>query len=108
MKRGQYNIRECLQARYYAELYAPVFKYKRLTPRSYITHLKSKWVILDELQIDKMATNYKQGWETDEHVTTFSYLLDHEQTKLLKDGIVISDTDKKQHMMVKVWAPRSL
>ena len=43
------NFRECLQPRYYKQLYALVFKYKRITPRSYITNLESKWVILDEL-----------------------------------------------------------
>ena len=54
-------MREFLQARYCEHLYKPVFKYKILTPRSYITHLGSKWVILDELQIDGMASNYKRG-----------------------------------------------
>jgi len=98
------NMRECLQARYYEQLYEPVFKYKRLTPRDYISHLESKWVILDELQIEEMTKNYKRGWETDEHFTTFAYRLDREQAALLKDSIIISDADKKQHMMVEVWA----
>ena len=97
-------MRECLQAHYYEQLYEPVFKYKRLTQRDYISHLESKWVILDQLQINEMTKNYKRGWETDEHFTTFSYRLDQEQAALLKDGIIISDADKKQHMMVEVWA----
>ena len=83
------NMRECLQARYYEQLYEPVFKYKRLTPRDYITHLKYKWVILDKLQINEMTLNYKRGWETDTHFTAFSYCLDCEQTTLLKDNIII-------------------
>ena len=82
----------------------PVFKYKRIAPRSYITHLEPKWVILNELQIDTMTSNYKRGWETDTHFTTFYFFLDREQTALLKDTIIISDTDTNQHMIVEVWA----
>ena len=93
-----------MQTRYYEQLYKSVFKYKSITPQSYITHRGSKWFILDELQINKMTSNYKRGWETDEHFTMFSYWLDHEQTALLKDNIIISDTDKKQHIMAEVWA----
>ena len=97
-------MRKCLLARYYEQLYEPVFKYKRLIPRDYISDLESNWVILDELQIDEMTKNYKRGWETDEHFTRFSYRLDRQQAALLKDGIIISDADKKHHMMVEVWA----
>ena len=98
------NFQECLQPRYYKQLYKPVFKYKKTTPQSYITHLKSKWVILNELQINEMTSNYRRGWETDNQFTTFLFRLDCEQTALLKDNIIISDTNKKQHMMVEVWA----
>ena len=93
-----------MQPRYFEQLYELVSKYKRITPRSYLTHLESKWVILDELQINEMTYNYKRGWETDEHFATFSFCLDREQTALLKDNLDILDADKKQHMMVDVWA----
>ena len=99
-----YNFREYLQPRYHEQLYKPVFKYKRITPRAYITHLKAKWVILNGLQTDKMTSNYTRGCETDEHFTTFLFCLDHEQTALLKDNIIISNTDKNQHIMVEVWS----
>ena len=69
-----------------------------------MTHLEPKWGILDELQINEMTSNYKRGWETDEHFTTFSYWLDREQTALLKDNIIISDAVNTQHIIVEVWA----
>ena len=72
------NFQELLQPKYIEPLYEPVFKYNRITPRSYIIHFESNWVILDELQINKMNSNYKRDWETDEHFTTFSYWLDRE------------------------------
>ena len=51
-----------------------------------------------------MTSNYKRGSDTDKHFITFLFRLDHEQTALLKDSIIILDADKKQHMMVEVWA----
>ena len=42
-------IPECLQPRYYEQLYVNVFKYKKIVPRTYIIRLEIKWVILDKL-----------------------------------------------------------
>jgi hypothetical protein len=97
------NIRDCLETRYYEQLYEDVFKYKRIQPRHYLAHLESKWVILDELQIEEMIKKYKRGWSADEHFTTFANRLNREQKKLRDDNIVVSDADKKQHLMVELW-----
>jgi hypothetical protein len=97
------NIRDCLETRYYEQLYENVFKYKRILPRAYLAHLEAKWVILDELQIEDMVKKYKRGWSQDEHFTTFAHRLDREQKKLSDDNIVVSDADKKQHLMVELW-----
>ena len=85
-------------------MYKPVFKYKRVTPRSYTTRLETKWVILDKLQIDEMTSNYKRGCETDKYFTMFLFCLDREHAALLKDNIIILNANKKQHFMVEVWA----
>ena len=53
--------------------------------------------------IDKLTTNFKHGWESGEHITSFDLRLDLEQAKLLSDGITISDVDKNQHYMLQVW-----
>jgi hypothetical protein len=97
------NIRDCLECRYYEQLYEDVFKYKRIQPRDYLAHLEAKWVILDELQIKEMIKKYKRGWSMDEHFTTFADRLNREQKKLSDDNIVVSDADKKQHLMVELW-----
>jgi hypothetical protein len=88
------NIRECLQPRYYEQLYEPVFTYKRVRPRSYINNLNTKWVILDKLQIEEMTPNCRRGWDTDKPFTTCLHRLDREQVALLKDNITISDANK--------------
>ena len=76
-------------------MYEDIFKYKRVLPHRYIKHLELKWVILDKMQVDKMIANYKRGWSSDEHFTTFTKRLSREQKKLQEDNIIISDADKK-------------
>ena len=39
------NFRECLQPRYYEQLYEPVLKYKRIMLRGNVTPFESKWVM---------------------------------------------------------------
>ena len=97
------NFRDALEPRYYEQMYEDIFKYKRVLPRRYIEHLELKWVILDEVQIEKMIGNYKRGWSQEEHFTTFAKRLSREQKKLKSDNIIISDADKKQHLMIQVW-----
>ena len=96
------NIRDYLETRYYEQLYEDVFKYKRILPRHYLSHLESKWVILDELKIEEMVKKYKRGWSMDEHFTTFANRLNREKKNLNDDNIVVSDADKKQHLMVEL------
>ena len=98
------NIRECLQPRCHGQLYEDVFKYKKILPWTYLSHLEDKGVILDELQIIEMITNYKRGWYIKKHITTFAMRLDRDQKKTKKDKLIILDANKKQHLMVKVWA----
>ena len=50
-----------------------------------------------------MIGNYKHGWSPEEHFTTFAKRLSREQKKLKSDNIIISDADKKQHLMIQVW-----
>ena len=50
-----------------------------------------------------MVANYKRGWSSDEHFTTFAKWISWEQKKLKEDNIVISNADKKQHLMIQVW-----
>ena len=50
-----------------------------------------------------MISNYKHGWSSDKHFTTFAKRLSREQKKLQDDNIVIFDADKKYHLMIQVW-----
>ena len=51
-----------------------------------------------------MTSNYKRGWDTDEHFATFLYCLYKEQAALLKGNIAIPDANKKHHLVIEVWA----
>ena len=103
-KRGvSENFRDALEPQYYKQMYEDIFKYKCVLPRRYIEHLELKWVILDKIQVEKMVTNYKRGWSSDKHFTTFTKRLSREQKKLQEDSIIISNADKKQHLMIQVW-----
>ena len=50
-----------------------------------------------------MITNYKRGRSSDKPFTTLTKRLSREQKKLKDDKIIISDVDKKQHLMIQVW-----
>jgi hypothetical protein len=50
-----------------------------------------------------MVVSYKRVWSLDEYFTTFAKWLSREKKKLQEDNIIISDADKKQHLMVQVW-----
>ena len=97
------NICDALKPRYYEQMYEDIFKYKPVLPHYFIKHLELKWVILDEMQIEKMIANYKQGWSSDKYFTSFAKWLSREQKKLKDNMIIISDAGKKQHLMIQVW-----
>ena len=79
-----------------------IFKYKCVLPHHYIKHVEHKWVIVDKMQIEEMISNYKRGWSLGEHFTTFAKRLLREQKKPKEESIIISDTDKKQHLVIQV------
>ena len=58
---------------------------------------------INEMQVNKMVANYTRRWSSDEHFTTFTKRLLREHKKLKEDNIIISNTDKKQHLLIQVW-----
>ena len=74
------------------------------TPLSYITHLWTKWVVLNKIHTKEITSNYKRGWDTDEHFTIFMCHLGRKQAAMLQDSITISDANKEHHLMVEVPA----
>ena len=92
-----------MDGRYHEQLKEPIFGYNLILPLQYIAHIKIHWVFLNEMTIDKLTTNFKSGWESDEHITAFTLRLKHEKEKLKSDGIVISDVDKNQYYMLQIW-----
>ena len=98
------NICDVLDRCYHNQLKHFVLHYKNVLPRRYFTHLKDRWVILDERMTDQLKKNYYRGWdENDEHLTAFALRLDEEQAKLLSNGITITNIDKCQHYMLQIW-----
>ena len=98
-----HNVRDALDKKYWEQLEVPVFLYKTVKPRDYITNL-DKWVRLDERQIKELRKHFERGWEADEHITAFALRLDKEQKQLLDDAAVtITDVDKNLHYMLEIW-----
>ena len=97
------NMMKALDARYYKQLSEKTFKYSKLLPWDFITHLETKWVFLDEMQIQQLKDKYKKGWRPNEHISAFARRLNENQAKLATDGITISDVDKNQHYMLQIW-----
>ena len=59
-----------------------------------MTHLKTKWVMFNTLQIEEMVSNYTQGWHIDGHFAMFKVYLDSKHTTPFQDTITVSDVDK--------------
>ena len=97
------NLRDALDPKYYDQLSEPIFRYKWIHPRQYFAHLKQHWVFLDKNQITKLKENYFRGWQSGEHLTKLTLMLDKEQLQLNSDGVVISDADKNIHYMNQIW-----
>ena len=97
------NVRDALDKKYWEQLEVPVFLYKTVKPRDYITNL-DKWVRLDERQIKELRKHFERGWEADEHITAFALRLDKEQKQLLEEAAVtVTDVDKNLHYMLEIW-----
>ena len=54
------NIHYALKPKYYKQLYEDIFKHKGVASHHYVEHLELKWVLLVEIQIEKMIANYKR------------------------------------------------
>ena len=88
------NVRDALDKKYWEQLEVPVFLYKAIKPRDYITNI-DKWVRLNERQIKELGKHFNQGWETDKHIAAFALRLDKERKQLLDEaGVTITDVDK--------------
>jgi hypothetical protein len=98
-----HNVRDALDKKYWEQLEVPVFLYKTVKPRDYITNL-DKWVRLDERQIKDLRKHFERGWEADEHITAFALRLNKEQKQLLEQAkVTITEVDKNLHYMLEIW-----
>ena len=97
-------FREAFDEQYYEQLYHDVFKYRRVLPIEYIRHMRSKWVILDDVELADIKAKYFRGWG-DEHITSFGQRLERERNKMsqLNPPINIFDADLAIHYMQQMW-----
>ena len=84
------------------------YGYDDVKPREYIEHVEEDHCPLDKQATKEAQSNYIIGWERNnkplpEGIKKFAKRLDEEQTALRRDGITISDTDKKDHYLVEVF-----
>ena len=95
------NFRWAFDAKYYEQLWEETFKYKRIPPITFITHLETRHVTLDTMVIGQLKSKYFRGWDGEEHINSFGIRLNREQRKLgsYNPSITISDEDKNQHYL---------
>ena len=48
------NFRKAFDLKYYKQLWEKTFKYKRVLPITYVTHLKTRHVVIDTLVIKRL------------------------------------------------------
>ena len=101
-------IRNALDSEYYDDLDHVQYGYDDVLPRDFIEHLKDEHCPLDEQAVKDARKHYFRGWERSksprpEGIKKFAKRLDEEQTALGRDGIAISDADKKAHYLVEVF-----
>lgn len=94
------NYRKAFDKNYYEQLWEETFKYKRVLPIDYITHLETQHVVLDTLVIARLRKETLRDWG-DEHISPFATRLDREQRKLaaLTPPITITDKGKLQKFL---------
>ena len=99
------SYRKAFDPKYYEQLWETTFKYKRILPLTFITHLESRHVLLDTITIARLKKEALRGWGPDEHITSFGTRLSRDQQKLAEYStpIVITDADKLQKYMEEMW-----
>ena len=100
------NFRKAFDKKYYEQLWEKTFKYKRVTPYTYINHLEAKHVKMDTLVIKRLRAEALRTWDGEEHISTFATRLTREQERLaaLSPPITISDEEKLQTYMEAMWS----
>ena len=108
-KRGASElIRGALDSEYYDDLEHVQYGYDDVTPREFIEHLEDEHCPLDEAATTEVREHYFRGWERNktprpEGLKKFAKRLDEEQESLGRDGVTISDADKKSHYLIEVF-----
>ena len=54
---GKY-FRNAFDKKYYEQLWEETFQYRRVTPRSYIVHLETRWVKMDTNVIARLRSRF--------------------------------------------------
>ena len=101
-------IRRSIDSKFYEDLEHVSYGYDDVLPRDYIHHLEDEHCPLDEQAIKKVRDHYFRGWERNktprpEGLKKFGKRLDEEQAALDRDGITVSDADKKDHYLIQVY-----
>ena len=99
------NFRKTFSKKYYKQLREKTFKYKRVLPITFITHLETRHVVMDTLVIERLRAEALRDWGGDEYILSFATRHTREQERLasLSLPITITDEDKLQKYMKEMW-----
>ena len=90
------NFRKAIDLKYYEQLWEETFKYKRVLPITYTTHLETRHAIMDILVIKQLKKEALRELREEEHILSFATRLTREQRRLatLSLHITVTDEDK--------------
>jgi hypothetical protein len=98
-------MRDALDEQYYSQLKHLNTVYPNTSPIQVLKHLDTCWCPLDVQARKMLKKEFYTDWDTsDTHLMAFGMKLDKEQNQLVRLGIVVSDKDKLQFYLEKIYA----
>ncbi len=99
------NMRDALDKQYYSQLKHINTAYCNTTPIQILEHLDTRWCPLDVCARKLLKAEFHANWDsTVMHLTAIGMKLDKKQVRIDRLGVVISNKDKLQFYMEKIYA----
>jgi hypothetical protein len=98
------NMHDALDEQYYTQLKHINTAYCNTTRIQILEHLDTCWCPLDVCTRKLLKAEFHADWDsTVMHLTAFGMELDKEQARINRLGVIISDKDKLQFYMEKIY-----
>jgi hypothetical protein len=98
------NFCDALNKSWYSQLKSVHIAYRNTTPIKILEHLNSRWCPLNVHTKKNLCIAYYAEWDGKQHLTAFGKHLDDDQVRIKPFGITISNKDKLQFHLEKMYA----